>query len=658
MKTYFGILLFCLTYFPIYSQVNLTSSNLPIFVINTNGKVIVDEPKITVQLGIIYNGEGVRNNITDAFNHYNGNIEIEIRGSSSQLYPKKSYAVQTVDLLGNSLDTSLLGLPKENDWIFYGPYSDKTLIRDILAYKLFTDMGHYASRSKLFELVINGEYKGVYVLLEKIKRDKQRVDIAKLNPIDIQGDELTGGYIIKIDKVDGAETNGWYSNFPPYSGAWQKILYQYHYPDQDEITLEQKNYIQNKVYEFESLMYSSSFNEPFGGYYDLIGLDSFADVFLITELARNVYGYRLSAFLHKDKDSNGGKIKCGPIWDYNFAFGNADYYSAWSTSGWHLYTEFKDDPFQIPFWWKKLMMDKIFTNRIARKWADFRSTCLSNEKIFRTIDSLSVLLDESQRRNFSKWNILGTYVYANYFIGNTYQSEINYLKSWITYRLNWLDSIIPKDFSYVNWKDNNTTSINIAANSVADFFISDFYKEIINIDNFTVVVNNPIITVEIIGDKIHVESKSEGEFGFKLIGWKGNEKRELSQLYKIIVGTTYTNQNLIPTDIKLYQNYPNPFGDAINSGNSSTLIKYEIPNLSRSANQKIAFMTGSSNNDNFVTLKVYDILGRQVATLLNEKKSVGIYETIFNAQNLPSGVYYYRLQVGNFSITKKMIFLK
>ena len=624
----------------IYTQVNLTSSNLPIFVINTHGQNIPDEPKITVDLGIIYNGEGVRNNITDPFNHYNGKIQIEIRGSSSQLYPKKSYAVQTVDAFGISMNTSLLELPKENDWVFYGPYADKSLIRNIVSYKLFNEMGHYASRSKLFELVINGEYKGVYVLLEKIKRDKNRVDIAKLTPQDIEGDELTGGYIVKIDKVNGTETEGWYSDFPPYTDAWQKILYQYHYPDEDEITLEQKNYIINKINEFESVMYSPTFNEPFGGYYDLIGLDSFADVFLITELSRNVDGYRLSAFMHKDKNSNGGKLKCGPIWDYNFTFGNADYYSAWSTSGWHLYTEFRDDPFQIPFWWKKLMMDKIFTNRIARRWADLRQNIFSNQHILGMTDSLSSLLAESQVRNFNKWKILGTYVWPNYFIGNTFESEINYLKSWVNYRLNWLDSIIPKDFSYVNWKDNDEFIINIEPNSSVDILVSDFYKETVNVDHFTVVVNNPEITASFINNAIHIESGNAGEFGIKLVGWKGNEKRELSQTYKVLVGISDVDDGKVPIDFSLSQNYPNPF-------NPSTTISFTIPSSTE-------YYSVLQN----VTLKVYDILGREVATLVDENKPAGVYNVKCIMNNVNSAIYFYTLKAGSFFQTKKMMLIK
>ena len=162
--------------------VSFTSSNLPIVVINTHGQQIPDDYKIIADMGIIYNGEGVRNNLTDPFNNYNGKIGIEIRGSSSQMFPKKQYAVETKDANGNDLDVSLLGFPPEEDWILYAPYNDKSLIRDVLVYKLANDMGRYASRSKFCELVLNGEYMGIYVLFEKIKRDANRVNIKKMEP--------------------------------------------------------------------------------------------------------------------------------------------------------------------------------------------------------------------------------------------------------------------------------------------------------------------------------------------------------------------------------------------------------------------------------------------------------------------------------------------
>ena len=161
--------------------VNLTSSNLPIVVIDTNGQEIPNEPKLDVHMGIIYNGEGQRNYITDPFNEYDGFIGIELRGNASQMFPKKPYLFETRDELGNNLNVSLLGLPKENDWILRAAYIDKTLLRDALAYEMARDMGRWASRSRHVELILNGEYWGVYVLVESIKPDVNRVDIARMD---------------------------------------------------------------------------------------------------------------------------------------------------------------------------------------------------------------------------------------------------------------------------------------------------------------------------------------------------------------------------------------------------------------------------------------------------------------------------------------------
>ena len=236
------------------SLITFTSSNLPIVVINTNGQEIPDEYKITADMGIIYNGEGVRNNLTNPYNNYNGKIGIEIRGSSSQGFPKKQYSLETRDLAGNDLNVSLLGFPEESDWILFAPYNDKSLMRDVLAYKIANSMGRYASRSKYCEVVLNNEYIGVYVLFEKVKRDANRVNIKKLESSDISGDALTGGYIIKIDKTDGENNDGWYSTYLPYPQAPYSVFYQYHYPKPDNIVQQQKDYIQNKIFQFETMM--------------------------------------------------------------------------------------------------------------------------------------------------------------------------------------------------------------------------------------------------------------------------------------------------------------------------------------------------------------------------------------------------------------------
>jgi len=291
---------------------DFTSSNLPIIIINTNGLAIpYDNPRIVVDMGIIYNGQGERNNISDSLNNYSGKISIEIRGASSSGWSKKSYGLETQNDDGSNNNVSLLGMPEENDWILYASYYDRSFLRNVLTFKLANEMGWYASRTKYCELVLNGEYQGIYVLMEKIKRDKNRVDISKLNPDEISGDDVTGGYIIKVDK------EGWKpgidSEYPPYPGATQTIRYQFHYPDADDIVEEQISYLSGFIGAFEYTMAGNNYADNLSGYLMYLNVESFADYFILNELSKNVDGYRLSAYLYKYKDSNGGKLTAGPV---------------------------------------------------------------------------------------------------------------------------------------------------------------------------------------------------------------------------------------------------------------------------------------------------------------------------------------------------------
>lgn len=428
---------------------HFTSSNLPIVVIDTHGETIQDPIRIVVDMGIIYNGIGKRNYLSDSFNNYDGKINIEIRGSTSRFFPKKQYALETQNSDGSNRNISLLGLPAENDWILHAPYSDKSLIRNVLAYKFSNDIGRYASRTRFCELVLNGDYRGVYILMEKIKRDKNRVDIAKLNADEISGDDLTGGYILKIDKTDGENVGGWYSPVLPYQNAWQKIYYQYHYPKPDEIVTEQKNYIRNFIDDFENTMLRDDYAEPQSGYSRFIDTNSFADYLILSEFTKNVDAYRLSMFMYKDKTSKYDKFVLGPIWDFNLAFGNCEYYDSALAPGWHIdflstnHDFLANDNFLVPFWWPKLTADPSFRAVIFRQWNKIRNEILKPDYILNTIDSLTTYLDEAQIRNFERWPILGDYVWPNIFIGQTYQEEIEYLKQWTLNRLQWLDENFP-----------------------------------------------------------------------------------------------------------------------------------------------------------------------------------------------------------------------
>ncbi len=516
-------------------------SNLPIVVIDTYGQNILNYPRIICHMGIIDN-DTTANSIGDNFNGYDGMINIEIRGSSSQMYPKKQYALETQDIAGENLNVSILGMPSENDWILYAPYSDKSLLRNYLAYNLALEMGRYASRTRFCEVVINGDYKGLYVFMEKIKQDNNRVNISKLEPTEVSGDDLTGGYILKVDKWDGENNDGWFSEppLPGYEGSW----YQYHYPKPDDIAPEQRNYIIHYMTNFENMMASDIYNHPVSGYYDRVNLESFVDVSILSEISKNVDAYRLSAYMYKDRDDEDGRLTMGPIWDYNLAFGNADYYDGGNPAGWQMDVELGEDIFKIPFWWFRIWDDDTFKEAFFQRWQELRQSVFSDEHIMSMIDSAAILIADARVRNFQRWPILDQYIWPNAYVGGTYANELIYLKDWISNRLVWMD----------------------------------------------------------------------GQAGLAIVS------------------------ESLPISFRLDPAYPNPF-------NPITTIPYNLPEHSH------------------VTIKIYDLVGRKVKTLVNQNLETGYKSVIWNATNdhgipVSAGVYLYQVRVGDFVQTKKIVLLK
>ena len=408
---------------------------LPLIKINTYSKEIVDEPKINGFLEIFQGDEKIEEH----------NIGIEIRGSSSQFFDKKSYGFETWDEAGEDLNVSLAGYPEEEDWILYGPYSDKSLIRNVLIYNLSNQIDRYATKTKFYNLDINNQFLGVYVLMEKIKRDKNRVDISKN-----KAEDISGGYIIKIDKPtgDGDSFNSDIAFMSEYTSGGVKGLnknpvFLYEYPKNDDISNDQKQYIQNYMQGFENALASEDFKSLEDGYRQFINVDTFIDFFILNEITRNVDGYRISTFMNKDK---GGKLNMGPIWDFNIAFGNANYCGGELTSGWAFnFNEVcPQDGMHVPFWWKRLLEDPEYVSELKERWSFLRANEFSNESIMNTIDNLKLELEKSDAttRNFGKWLILGKYIWPNNFIGNKYSEEIDYLKDWIEKRLSWMDNEI------------------------------------------------------------------------------------------------------------------------------------------------------------------------------------------------------------------------
>ena len=405
------------------------TSNLPILIIDTSGEWIRDEPKIPASMKIIYDESGGRNTLNSQHINFEGKIGIELRGKTSLRFPKNQYGIEVQDNEGNDKDASLLQLPAESDWVLNGPYADKTLMRNYLAYEFSNRIGRYASRTRFVEMFLNDSgdttigdkhYVGVYLLIEKIKRGKNRVDIKPLKPAD-----STGGYILKIDKMD------WYETY--FSTRYGTRLFHV-YPKGHEMSDAQKAWIQNYMNEFEAALAGKDFKDPEHGYAKYIDIDAFIDHFIINELFRNIDGFRNSTYMYKDRDD---KLTMGPVWDFNLSMGNAVFNEGWKTDGWLIYTN------RVPFWWDKLLKDEDFKQKLVKRWQALRRDELATSKLLDEINRTAEYLSEAQKRNFQRWPVLGRNVFANPGPGPpTYEQVIVEVKTWLQARLKWIDKHI------------------------------------------------------------------------------------------------------------------------------------------------------------------------------------------------------------------------
>jgi CotH kinase protein/Lamin Tail Domain/Chitobiase/beta-hexosaminidase C-terminal domain len=359
-----------------------------------------------------------------------------IRGSSSAGFPKKSYALETWNEQNGDLDQSLLGLAADSDWIMNGPWQfDDTFINNAYVNELSRQMGRWAPRTKFCEVFFNqnggkldyADYAGIYVLTEKIKSSKDRLDISSIRPEDIAGDALTGGYIIKIDRPDSGEVTWGTTNGVPLAESGQSLVITE--PDPDEDRPEQISYIQNYVQQFDTTL----FNERNAGfttrnYRNFIDVPQWLDHHILNSLAYNVDGLRLSAYFYKDR---GQKLAAGPLWDFDRALnsddGRDDNPQSWNNIGYF----FTQD------WWGPLFQDKDFVQAWIDRWRQLRSGLLSNANLQNLATSMgNEIGNAAGARDAARWP-------DNAPPGGVYQNEITAFRNYVTTRANWIDSLFP-----------------------------------------------------------------------------------------------------------------------------------------------------------------------------------------------------------------------
>ena len=516
-----------------------SESNLPIVVINTNGQTIVDEPSISADMKIIDNGPGILNHISDVANNYNGKITIEYRGAYSQSLPQKPYKIETKDALNVDLNVSVLGMPAEHDWVLVANYNDKSFVRNTLAYKLFAEMGYYSARSKYCEVVVNGVYQGIYLFMEKLKRDSNRIAIAKLLPNENTGIDLTGGYIIKTDYWD--DSNSWILNYHPLDHPDFDIRLVYEYPKPLDITAPQKTYIQTFVNDLETALYSPNFTDPINGYQKYLDTDSFIDYFIINELSRNNDGFKKSCYFNKDKDglTANAKLKAGPVWDFDWAWKNlwgCFIFENTDGSGWaHNVNDCFGDNYSTG-WYYRLLQDVAFQNKLRCRWNYFRTSILSNSVINSYINETASFLNQAQVRHYEKWPILGNPNSGASEVDNdpaTYAGQIQKLKDWISLRTTWLDANMPGDGNNCSLATANATikHFQLAPNPAKDFIqISNSNSELIQSVKIYDTTGKVIYLAEINENTttINVSGFANGIYNCKIN--YGSNKQEVSRL--------------------------------------------------------------------------------------------------------------------------------
>jgi hypothetical protein len=399
-----------------------------VLLIDTLGQNIVAETKINATLEVVRAHDGTLTDLDGAARAWSGNMGIEIHGSSSASFAKHNYRIELRDADGDDLAYGLLDMPREADWILHGPYSDKTLMRNALAYGLGRAIsnGQWQPRATFAEVLINGAYQGVYLVVERPERGENRVDIAS-----VSDEDPTGGYIVKIDQNRGA--------------GWQTLYgtpIDYHHPKSEDITPTQDAWIKDWFNEMEAAMKADDFAEQWPAWLDG---ESFIDHYIINELSLNVDGYRLSGYLHLDTATHGsGKLTAGPLWDFNLAFGNSNYCYCWDVDGF-VYDGLSrcGYPDQEPFWWQRLLEDPAYVEALRCRWDTLRAGTLSDAALQAMIADYSMELSVVADRNHSTWGVLGVYVWPNYYVGSTWMDEVDYLESWVLGRASWLDANLP-----------------------------------------------------------------------------------------------------------------------------------------------------------------------------------------------------------------------
>jgi hypothetical protein len=385
----------------IYSVI-VKKSDLPVLYINTPNSVPVSSKEVWIE-------DASYKLIDENGFIFSGHVSIKGRGNSTMAMPKTPFTIK----LPKNDDKPFLGMPSHNRWVLLANYSDKSLLRNDVAFKLgeILDNLKWTPKARHIVLYLNENYQGVYQLVEQIRIDPNRVNIAPA----ISSKQPNGGYIIEADARRGE-----LFNFITNLGLNISCK------DPDENLEDVFENIKTHIQAIEDVIYSDSFADTVTGYRRYIDVGTFVDWYLANEIAKNNDAiFFNSVYIYYNPADK--KISMGPLWDFDLAFGNVDYSECQLPEDFYI---------KNTLWISRLFEDTAFVRMVKNRWNEKRTEIYT---LLSYIKSQASYLNNAQQINFKKWDILDVYVWPNAVVTGSYEGEIDYLHSWLSTRLNWLD---------------------------------------------------------------------------------------------------------------------------------------------------------------------------------------------------------------------------
>jgi hypothetical protein len=369
-----------------------------------------------------------------------------VRGQSSAGFPQTPYRLELWDNAEQDADYALLGMPADSDWALIPPYYDRSLIRNPFVYELGRELGLEAPRLRFAEVYLNYEgralseadYQGIYWFSETIKNAKVRTNLKQLREDAKTLPAISGGYIFKFDQAAAEEPLLECTGSPRISGGFGGPMggggtcwVDLEVVDPELPNAEQEAWLTTHIQTFHDSLHQT----PIGDYAAYIDVPSFVDYLIINELTRNVDAYVRSAFYFKDRD---GKIKAGPLWDYNFSLAVGGSNTIDPTGGFQF-----AGSRNVNNWYPKLVADPAFMAQVRARWLELRKGPLSEAALEARLTALAAPLANAVVRDYAKWPV-GDVIEPNAFVRGptvaTWDGQLAALRTFVRARATWMDS--------------------------------------------------------------------------------------------------------------------------------------------------------------------------------------------------------------------------